>query len=137
VTATVAECFGTDALDLETVVERSQRTDPRGVLAIYLAARPGALHRRALNQTRVAHFAYDPVICYRGSVGHDGSLYGRGRNGPDLPLVGPGRATLSRTDSRRDPRGVPHMKRMGSTAHSRQMHAGARWSNALETEEVR
>lgn len=29
----------------------------------------------ALNQARVAHLIYDPLIRYRGSVGHDGTLY--------------------------------------------------------------
>lgn len=38
-----AESFSTDSLDLETLVELSQRTDPVGVLSIYLDARPGAL----------------------------------------------------------------------------------------------
>jgi hypothetical protein len=32
----------------------------------------------ALNQARVAHLIYDPNIRYRGSVGHDGSLYAEG-----------------------------------------------------------
>jgi hypothetical protein len=32
----------------------------------------------ALNQARVAHLIYDPHIRYRGSVGHDGSLYAEG-----------------------------------------------------------
>ena len=34
---------GTDSLDLRTVVELSHRTDPPGVLSIYLDVRPGML----------------------------------------------------------------------------------------------
>lgn len=32
----------------------------------------------ALNQARVAHLIYDPLVRYRGSVAHDGSLYADG-----------------------------------------------------------
>lgn len=29
----------------------------------------------ALNQTRVSHLVYDPLVRYRGRIGEDGSLY--------------------------------------------------------------
>ena len=41
-----------------------------GVAALGLSEVVGAL-----NQARVAHLIYDPSIRYRGSIGHDGSLY--------------------------------------------------------------
>jgi hypothetical protein len=57
-TATVAESFTTDALDLETLVELSQRTDPVGVLSIYLDARPGALRTSSIDvKNRLAELA--------------------------------------------------------------------------------
>lgn len=42
-TVTITESFSTDSLDLETLLELSQRTDPIGVLSVYVDARPGAL----------------------------------------------------------------------------------------------
>ncbi len=38
----------------------------------------------ALNQARAAHLIYDPLIRYRGSVGHDGSLYADGETAPSI-----------------------------------------------------
>jgi hypothetical protein len=35
----------------------------------------------ALNQARVAHLIYDPLIRYRGTIGQDGSLYANGERG--------------------------------------------------------
>lgn len=37
---------------------------------------------RALNQARVAHLIYDPLIRYRGTIGQDGCLYANGERGP-------------------------------------------------------
>ena len=48
-TTTIAESFSTDGLDLETVVELSRRTDPTGVLSIYLDARPGTLRTASID----------------------------------------------------------------------------------------
>lgn len=46
-TATIAESYTTASLDFETLLELSRRTDPVGVLSIYLDARPGAGLRAA------------------------------------------------------------------------------------------
>jgi hypothetical protein len=41
--------FSTERLDLETVIELSRRTDPAGVLSVYLDARPGTLRAAAID----------------------------------------------------------------------------------------
>lgn len=46
-TATIAESFSVASLDFDTLLELSRRTDPVGVLSIYLDARPGAGLRAA------------------------------------------------------------------------------------------
>ncbi len=57
-TAAAAESFSADTLDLETLVELSQRTDPAGVLSIYLDARPGALRTSSIDvKNRLAELA--------------------------------------------------------------------------------
>ena len=48
-----------------------------GVAALGLSEVVGAL-----NQARVAHLIYDPAIRYRGSIGHDGSLYAQDETTP-------------------------------------------------------
>jgi hypothetical protein len=40
-TATIAESFSATSLDFDTLLELSRRTDPVGVLSVYLDARPG------------------------------------------------------------------------------------------------
>lgn len=57
-TTAVAESLSTETLDLETLVELSQRTDTTGVLSIYLDARPGALRTSSIDvKNRVAELA--------------------------------------------------------------------------------
>jgi hypothetical protein len=46
-TATIAESFTAASLDFDTLLELSRRTDPVGVLAVYLDARPGGGLRAA------------------------------------------------------------------------------------------
>jgi hypothetical protein len=46
-TATIAESFSAASLDVDTLLELSRRTDPVGVLSIYLDAQPGAGRRAA------------------------------------------------------------------------------------------
>ena len=54
-TTAMAESFGTDSLDLETLLELSRRTDPVGVLSVYVDARPGALRTASIDiKNRVA-----------------------------------------------------------------------------------
>src|SRR5690242_9842895 len=48
-TVTIAESFSTDSLDLETLLELSRRTDPIGVLSVYVDARPGALRSASID----------------------------------------------------------------------------------------
>ena len=48
-TVTIAESFSTDSLDLETLLELSRRTDPIGVLSVYVDARPGALRTASID----------------------------------------------------------------------------------------
>jgi hypothetical protein len=48
-TTAIAESFSTDTLDLETLLELSRRTDPVGVLSVYLDARPGGLHATSID----------------------------------------------------------------------------------------
>ena len=40
-TTVIAESLSADSLDLETLLELSRRSDPVGVLSVYLDARPG------------------------------------------------------------------------------------------------
>jgi hypothetical protein len=47
----------------------------------------------ALNQARVAHLIYDPSIRYRGSIGHDGSLYAHDETTLAYGSTGDGRLT--------------------------------------------
>jgi hypothetical protein len=47
----------------------------------------------ALNQARVAHLIYDPLIRYRGSVGHDGSLYADGETALSIGSIADERLT--------------------------------------------
>jgi hypothetical protein len=48
-TTAIAESFSADSLDLERLAELSRRTDPTGVLSIYLDARPGALRTASID----------------------------------------------------------------------------------------
>ena len=48
-TLALAESLSTDTLDIETLVDLSHRTDPSGVLSIYLGARPGALRTLSID----------------------------------------------------------------------------------------
>lgn len=48
-TVTIAESFSTDSLDLETLLELSRRTDPIGVLSVYVDARPGAVRSASID----------------------------------------------------------------------------------------
>jgi hypothetical protein len=53
--AVMAESFGTDSLDLETLLELARRTDPVGVLSVYVDARPGALRTASIDiKNRIA-----------------------------------------------------------------------------------
>ncbi len=47
----------------------------------------------ALNQARVAHLIYDPLIRYRGSVGHDRSLYADGETALSIGSIADERLT--------------------------------------------
>ena len=46
-TATITESYSATSLDFKTLLELARRTDPVGVLSIYLNARPGAGLRAA------------------------------------------------------------------------------------------
>lgn len=48
-TATIAESFSVDSLDVETLLELSRLTDPIGVLSVYVDARPGALRTASID----------------------------------------------------------------------------------------
>ena len=48
-TTAIAESLGTERLDLDTVIELSRRTDPTGVVSIYLDARPGTLRAASID----------------------------------------------------------------------------------------
>jgi hypothetical protein len=49
VTTSIAESFSTERPNLDTVIELSRRTDPTGVLSIYLDARPGTLRAASID----------------------------------------------------------------------------------------
>jgi len=59
------------------IAQVREQTRGAGAAALGLSEVVGAL-----NQARVAHLIYDPLIRYRGSVGHDGSLYADGETAP-------------------------------------------------------
>ncbi|HJS92936.1 MAG TPA: hypothetical protein VJ741_01640 [Solirubrobacteraceae bacterium] len=59
-----------DESERRLIAQLRERAQGAGAAALGLSEVVGAL-----NQARVAHLIYDPVIRYRGSVGHDGSLY--------------------------------------------------------------
>ena len=48
-TTAIAEVLRTDNLDVDTLLELSRRTDPGGVLSIYMDARPGALRAASID----------------------------------------------------------------------------------------
>jgi hypothetical protein len=57
-TTAIAESLSTETLDLETLLELSRRTDPVGVLSVYLDARPGRLQAASIDiKNRLAELA--------------------------------------------------------------------------------